>query len=77
MLYIMVSTMNLVTSEATQNKLWLDDLADNERLAKSDAQGEILKETQRINRSLSALGEVIFALSYKISHVPYRFYCNN
>ncbi|KAK8959876.1 Kinesin-1 [Platanthera guangdongensis] len=69
--------MNLVTSEATQNKLWLDDLADNERLAKSDAQGEILKETQRINRSLLALGEVIFALSYKSSHVPYMFYCNN
>ncbi|KAK8928855.1 Kinesin-4 [Platanthera zijinensis] len=72
MLCIMVKTVNLVTCEVTQSKFWLVDLAGSERLAKSDAQGERLKETQHINRSLSALGDVMFALSSKRSHVSYR-----
>ncbi|KAK8959768.1 Kinesin-4 [Platanthera guangdongensis] len=72
MFCIMVRTVNLVTREATQSKLWLIDLADSERLANSDAQRERLKEDQHINRSLSAPGDVIFALSNKNSHAPYR-----
>ncbi|GKE70833.1 kinesin-like protein KIN-14R, partial [Tanacetum coccineum] len=42
------------------------------RLAKTDAQGERLKEAQNIDRSLSALGDVISALANKSSHIPYR-----
>ncbi|KAG5534331.1 hypothetical protein RHGRI_022456 [Rhododendron griersonianum] len=72
MLCIMVKTRNLMTGECTKSKLWLVDLAGSERLAKTDVQGDRLKEAQNINRSLSALGDVISALATKSSHIPYR-----
>lgn len=68
----MVRSKNLVTGECTKSKLWLVDLAGSERLANTDVQGDRLKEAQNINRSLSALGEVISALANKSSHIPYR-----
>lgn len=39
---------------------------------KSGAVGEALKEAQSINKSLSALGDVIAALTTGQSHIPYR-----
>jgi kinesin family protein C2/C3 len=42
-------------------------------VGKTDATGDRLKEAQNINKSLSALGEVINALgNKKATHVPYR-----
>ncbi|KAI3798675.1 hypothetical protein L1987_33953 [Smallanthus sonchifolius] len=72
MLCIMVRAKNLINGECTKSKLWLVDLAGSERLGKTEAQGERLKEAQNINRSLSALGDVISALANKSSHIPYR-----
>ncbi|KAM0021935.1 putative minus-end-directed kinesin ATPase [Helianthus debilis subsp. tardiflorus] len=72
MLCIMVRAKNLINGECTRSKLWLVDLAGSERLGKTEAQGERLKEAQNINRSLSALGDVISALANKSSHIPYR-----
>ncbi|XP_057962155.1 kinesin-like protein KIN-14R [Malania oleifera] len=72
MLCIMVRAKNLMNGECTKSKLWLVDLAGSERLAKTEAQGERLKEAQSINRSLSALGDVISALAAKSSHIPFR-----
>ncbi|KAG9440162.1 hypothetical protein H6P81_020327 [Aristolochia fimbriata] len=72
MLCIMVRARNLMNGECTKSKLWLVDLAGSERLTKTDVQGDRLKEAQNINRSLSALGDVISALAAKSSHIPYR-----
>lgn len=52
--------------------LHLVDLAGSERVDKSEATGDRLKEAQHINKSLSALGDVIAALAQKTPHVPYR-----
>ena len=51
----------------------LVDLAGSERVAKTKATGGTLNEAKRINSSLSALGNVIAALtSSTATHVPYR-----
>ncbi|EPS72260.1 hypothetical protein M569_02493, partial [Genlisea aurea] len=63
---------NLFNGQRTKSHLWLVDLAGCERLSRIDAEGERLKESQFINKSLSALGDVISALASKSSHVPYR-----
>jgi len=48
------------------------DLAGSERIKKSGSEGSQLKEAQSINKSLSALGDVISALSSGGQHIPYR-----
>eukprot|EP00345_Euplotes_harpa_P017488 CAMPEP_0168339910 /NCGR_PEP_ID=MMETSP0213-20121227/13747_1 /TAXON_ID=151035 /ORGANISM="Euplotes harpa, Strain FSP1.4" /LENGTH=652 /DNA_ID=CAMNT_0008346041 /DNA_START=84 /DNA_END=2043 /DNA_ORIENTATION=+ len=54
-------------------KLNLVDLAGSERQSKTNATGDRLKEAQKINLSLSALGNVISALvDGRSTHVPYR-----
>jgi kinesin family protein C1 len=47
-------------------------LAGSERLNQTKVEGERLKETQAINKSLSALADVISAMKDKDGHVPYR-----
>ena len=47
-------------------------LAGSERISKSEVAGQQLKEAQAINKSLSALGDVIQSLQSKSGHVPYR-----
>jgi Kinesin motor domain/SH3 domain len=54
-------------------RLNLVDLAGSENVGKSHASGDVLKEAQKINKSLSALGNVIYALTEKkFNHIPYR-----
>ncbi|KAF5728089.1 kinesin-related protein 2 [Tripterygium wilfordii] len=69
---VMVKGENLLNGECTKSKLWLVDLAGSERVAKTEVHGERLKETQNINRSLSALGDVISALATRSPHIPFR-----
>ena len=55
-------------------KLNIVDLAGSERVRLSGAAGQRLVESKQINRSLSALGNVISALTEtnKRAHIPYR-----
>uniref|UniRef100_A0AAV1UGA4 Kinesin motor domain-containing protein n=1 Tax=Peronospora matthiolae TaxID=2874970 RepID=A0AAV1UGA4_9STRA len=53
-------------------KLYLVDLAGSERVKKSNVSGDMLREAAHINKSLSALADVMEALDKKMSHVPYR-----
>ena len=55
-----------------ESKIHLVDLAGSERLDKSGATGSVAKEAVFINKSLSALGDVINARFNKAPHVPYR-----
>ena len=69
-LYILGTTAN---GQALHSKLNLVDLAGSERLDKTGATGDRLTEAKFINKSLSALGDVLTALaSSKRGHVPYR-----
>jgi kinesin family protein C2/C3 len=78
LLTLSVSGKNELSGSSTAGKLHLIDLAGSERVSKTDATGDRLKEAQNINRSLSALGDVIAALGTKSKgasgkgHVPYR-----
>ncbi|CAL4119854.1 unnamed protein product [Meganyctiphanes norvegica] len=60
------------TGNVLSGKLTLLDLAGSERQSKTGAKDEQLQEANSINKSLSALGDVISALTSKASHVPYR-----
>lgn len=65
---------NSTTNETSEGTLNLVDLAGSERLKQSGAEGERMKETQNINKSLSCLGDVIGALGQgkEGAHIPYR-----
>ncbi|KAM6587845.1 hypothetical protein CsatA_010450 [Cannabis sativa] len=71
-LTVHVRGVDLKTESILRGSLHLVDLAGSERVDRSEATGERLREAQHINKSLSALGDVIFALAQKNSHVPYR-----
>jgi kinesin family protein C1 len=58
--------------EPIHGALNLVDLAGSERLSRTGATGDRLKEAQAINKSLSSLGDVIFALANKEKHIPFR-----
>ncbi|CAN6877063.1 unnamed protein product [Brassica oleracea] len=67
-----VQGRDLTSGAILHGSMHLVDLAGSERVDKSEVTGDRLKEAQHINKSLSALGDVISSLSQKNSHVPYR-----
>ncbi|CAE7527277.1 KIN14E [Symbiodinium natans] len=69
---VTIESLNKKSKQVSTGKLTLCDLAGSERLKKSEVTGEQMKEAQSINKSLTALGDVIEALTKQAKHVPYR-----
>ncbi|CAG0903839.1 unnamed protein product, partial [Darwinula stevensoni] len=70
---INVKQENLENQKKLSGKLYLVDLAGSEKVSKTGAEGTVLDEAKNINKSLSALGNVISALADgNKSHIPYR-----
>ncbi|KAL0490807.1 kinesin heavy chain [Acrasis kona] len=68
-----VKKIDTVESVERFSQLYLVDLAGSETVSKSLTSGERLDEAKKINTSLLALRQVIFALTNKqITHIPYR-----
>ncbi|XP_052004747.1 kinesin heavy chain-like isoform X2 [Xyrauchen texanus] len=70
---INIKQENVETEKKLCGKLYLVDLAGSEKVSKTGAEGSVLDEAKNINKSLSALGNVISALAEGTkAHVPYR-----
>ncbi|XP_066519294.1 kinesin heavy chain-like isoform X2 [Hoplias malabaricus] len=70
---INIKQEHLDTEHKLTGKLYLVDLAGSEKVSKTGAAGAVLDEAKNINKSLSALGNVISALAEGTkTHVPYR-----
>ncbi|KAF5315859.1 hypothetical protein D9611_004708 [Ephemerocybe angulata] len=70
---ISIQQRNTETGAQKTGNLYLVDLAGSEKVGKTGASGQTLEEAKKINKSLSALGMVINALTdSKAKHIPYR-----
>eukprot|EP00944_MAST-04C_sp_MAST-4C-sp1_P004286 g4286.t1 len=69
---IIIECTDLNTKVTNVGKISLVDLAGSERVGKTGATADRLKEAQAINKSLSALGDVISSLTTNEKHIPYR-----
>eukprot|EP01084_Bolivina_argentea_P109665 196008_1 len=67
-----LSQTNTKSGTKKVSKLMMIDLAGSEKVSKTGATGMLLKEAQKINQSLSALGNVMGQLSAGKGHVSYR-----
>lgn len=68
-----ITQNNLEDLSQKTGKLYLVDLAGSEKISKTGASGTTLEEAKTINKSLTSLGMVIYALTdKKTQHIPYR-----
>lgn len=71
-LIVNIDQRNKNTNGKVSSRMVFVDLAGSEKVRDTKADGLRLKEAQQTNKSLSALGRVIKALTKKEPHVPYR-----
>merc|ERR1712113_1263849 len=72
MLVIMMEVTDKESNRKRCGKISIVDLAGSERLSKSGATGDGQKEAIEINKSLTALGDVMMAFTSKAKMIPYR-----
>jgi len=67
---VTVNQKDLTSGTQKSGKIYLVDLAGSEKVGKTGATGQTLEEAKKINKSLSALGMVINALTDgKVNHI--------
>lgn len=71
-LRLRVSTLNKKSGQSLKGKLILVDLAGSERVKHSQVEGDNLKEAIEINKSLTALGDVMEKLTVGSKNPGYR-----
>ena len=71
-MFILRLEQKLAEGGTKASRLNLVDLAGSEKISKTGAQGSVLEEAKNINKSLSALGNCISALTTGASHIPFR-----
>ncbi|GBG29057.1 Kinesin, putative [Hondaea fermentalgiana] len=69
---LLIESTSAELKARVKGKLTLVDLAGSEKVDQSGVTGQGLKEAVAINQSLTALGDVISALTSKAKFVPYR-----
>lgn len=69
---IKITSTGRQTSEVISGKLLLCDLGGSEKLGRTGVTGTQMKESIELNKSLSALGDVIEAVAGRKQQVPYR-----
>ena len=71
-IFMLEVSQKLSDGSMRRGTLNLVDLAGCEKINQTGATGENLEEAKKINLSLSALGNVIHALTNRADHIPYR-----
>merc|ERR1719301_133927 len=69
---IKITVADRETGVSRLGKVTIVDLAGSERLGKSGVTGEGQKEAIEINKSLTALGDVMMAITSNAKMIPYR-----
>merc|ERR1719311_877588 len=69
---INIEVADKASARTRTGKITIVDLAGSERLGKSGVSGEAQKEAIEINKSLTALGDVMMAFTSRQKVIPYR-----
>jgi len=72
LLMITIEVVDRASGRSRFGKITIVDLAGSERLAKSGVEGDAKKEAIEINKSLTALGDVMMAFTSGAKVIPYR-----
>merc|ERR1712032_516661 len=67
-----ITGINKLATKKLRGALHLCDLSGSERLARSHARGNALKETKSINKSLGFLAKIFMQVKARTSHISFR-----
>jgi len=72
LLMMSIEVADRASSRTRSGKITIVDLAGSERIGKSGVKGDAQKEAIEINKSLTALGDVMMAITSHAKMIPYR-----